>query len=72
MLIVLWSNYERGSNSPEQFLNKSINPIDQVVNANSSKKSNFYNMTNELPEQDINDADKNTEHENVCPLSLKL
>ena len=29
-------------------------------------------MTNEVPEQDSNDANKNKKHENVCPLSFKL
>ena len=29
-------------------------------------------MTNEVPPQDSNDADKNKEHENVCPQSFKL
>ena len=29
-------------------------------------------MTNEVPPQDSNDANKNKEHENVCPISFKL
>ena len=29
-------------------------------------------MTNEVPPQDSNDANKKTEHENVYPLSFKL
>ena len=29
-------------------------------------------MTNEVPPQGSNDANKNKEHENVCPLSFKL
>ena len=28
-------------------------------------------MTNEVPPQDSNDANKNKEHENVCPISFK-
>ena len=29
-------------------------------------------MNNEMPPQDSTDANKNKEHENVCPLSFKL
>ena len=29
-------------------------------------------MTNEVPPQDSNDANKNKEHENVCTLSFKF
>ena len=42
--------------------------MDQVVSADSSKTSYLYNMTNEVPEQDSNDTNKNKERENVCPL----
>ena len=46
-------------NSPEPLLDEIINPSDQVVNVNSSETSNLDNMTNEVPPQDINDANKN-------------
>ena len=67
-----FSSYEIGYNSPEPLSDERINPIDQVVNANSSETSNLNNMDNEVPPQDSSDANKNKEHENVCPLSLKL
>ena len=66
------SRFERGSNSPKPLPDESINPSDQVVNGNSSETSNFDNTANELPPQDSNDANKNKEHEYVCPLSIKL
>ena len=49
-----------------------INPSDQVVNSNYYETSNLDNMNNEMPPQDSTDANKNKEHENVCPLSFKL
>ena len=42
-----------------------------MVNANSSETSNLDNTTNEVTAQDINDANKNKEHESVCPLSVE-
>ena len=64
--------FERCSNSPEPLSDKNINPIDQVINENSSETSNLYNMTSEVPQQDSNGANKNKEHENVCPIKFKL
>ena len=57
-----FSGFERGYNSPEPLEEESINPSDQLVNINSSEKSNFYNMSNEVPPRDSNDANKNKEH----------
>ena len=53
------SSFERGSNSTKPLADESINPSDQVVNANSSETSNLYNMTSEVPQQDSNGANKN-------------
>ena len=39
---------------------------------NSSETSNFDNMANKVPTQDSSDTNKNKEHENFCPISLKL
>ena len=39
---------------------------------NLSETSNLDSMTNEVPQQDINDSNKNKEHENVCPIKFKL
>ena len=43
-----------------------------MVNANSSETSNLDNIINEMPPQDSNNANKNKEHENLCPVSFKL
>ena len=67
-----FSRFERGSNSPEPLSDKNNNTSDQAVNVDSSETSNLENMTNELPQQDSKDVNKNKEHENVCILSLKL
>ena len=50
--------YERGYNSPEPLEDESINPSEQVVNANLPKTSNLDNMTNESPAWNSNDASK--------------
>ena len=61
------SRYERVSNSPESLAYKIINTSNQVVNKNSSETSNLENLTNEVPVQDSNYANKNKKHENFCP-----
>ena len=67
-----FSRFERGSNSPEPLSDKNNNTSDQAVNVDSSETSNLENMTNEVPPQDSSDANKNKEHENFYPISLKL
>ena len=67
-----WSRYEIVSNKPEPLVDEIINPSDQLFNANSSETWNLYNMTNEVPPQDSNNANKNKEHKNFYPLSFKL
>ena len=54
-----FSSYEIGYNSPEPLSDERINPIDQVVNANSSETSNLDNITNEVPAKDGNYTNKN-------------
>ena len=53
--VKVWKSY----NSSEPLSDNIINPSDQVVNANSYESSNLYNMTNEVPPQDSNDANNN-------------
>ena len=64
--------FERGFKSPEPLADKILNPGDQEVNVNLSETSNLDSMTSEVPPQGSNDANKNKERENVCPLSFKL
>ena len=59
-------------NSPEPLAYEINNPSDQAVNANASEIAHLDNMTNEVPPQDINNANKNKEHEIFCPISFKL
>ena len=78
-LSVMWcfffkycSIHKRGSNSPEPLADEINNSSNHVANKNSSETSKFYDMTNYMPVQDRNYANKNKEYENVCPLSFKL
>ena len=53
-----WSSYDRGFNSPQPLADNKINANDHVVNVDSSETSNLDNMTNEVPSQYVNDANK--------------
>ena len=62
-----WSRYERGYNSPELLADDIINPSNQVVNKYSYETSHLHNMTNEMPAQDGDGANKNKEHKISVP-----